>query len=262
MTQFLNKFQSIKTVGLLLALMFLFYEANCQKIVDSQTSIWTSYSGSHRISNKFALRTEWVARWSAHLNDFQQSNIRLGLEYNHSSGTQFTVGYAKTKMTAYGKQPVSYPFGEHQFWQQILLQHKVGFLNFSHRYRSEFRFLQHKVKSSSGEFDFDKYIQKKRVRYRMQITIPLNHHDLVEKTYFITMNDEVFLGYGANAGNNLLEQNRMYALFGYRLDKRFTLQGGYFNQYQSKSDNIHVENNHSIYLSINYNMDLRHKVKV
>jgi hypothetical protein len=40
----------------------------------------------------------------------------------------------------------------------------------------------------------------------------------------------LFIGAGKNLGTNIFDQNRIFLLLGYKLNKKLSIEGGYFNQ--------------------------------
>jgi hypothetical protein len=123
----------------------------------------------------------------------------------------------------------------------------------------EQRFLEHYVQDEAGEYKLQDYLFRQRIRYRFMVTIPLNHKTMEDKTYFLSFYDEVFLGFGKGIGKNIMDQNRLSCTFGYKLDKRLTIQAGYLNQFVVKSNAIDMERNHTIQLALTYNHDFRKK---
>ena len=53
---------------------------------------------------------------------------------------------------------------------------------------------------------------------------------MADKTLYAAVFDEVFIGFGKNVNANVFDQNRIGILLGYKLNKRFSLEGGYLNQ--------------------------------
>ena len=78
-----------------------------------------------------------------------------------------------------------------------------------------------------------------------------------DKTLFLSLYDEVFLGFGKGIGKNILDQNRLFASIGWKFNGRSNVQLGYLNQMIFKSDGIHIERNHNLQLSWTYNLDFR-----
>jgi len=78
-----------------------------------------------------------------------------------------------------------------------------------------------------------------------------------DKTLFLSLYDEVFLGFGKGIGKNILDQNRLFGSIGWKFNGRSNVQLGYLNQMIFKSDGIHIERNHNVQLSWTYNLDFR-----
>ena len=61
--------------------------------------------------------------------------------------------------------------------------------------------------------------------------------------FYIVAADEIFIGAGKNVGVNIFDQNRIFLLAGFKINKFITLEGGYFNQILLQGRRI---NNNSI----------------
>jgi hypothetical protein len=77
-------------------------------------------------------------------------------------------------------------------------------------------------------------------------------------SYRLCLVNEVFINVGQAAGSHYFDQNWLYGGLGCRLNKNSALGLGYMNQYLVKTENVHVENNHTLKVGLNYNFDLRH----
>ncbi len=230
---------------------------SAQKQVDTQSNSWYMYFGNHRISEKWGLHTEYQWRRADFGQTWQQSLMRVGIDYYIPDGPMITAGYGWIVSFPYGQQPISYSFNEHRIWEQLILKHKTGRFNFNHRYRLEQRFLERKKLDADGNFVQDEYIFRQRARYRLMVAIPLNNASMKEKTLFIAGYVEPFIGFGSGIGSNILDQNRLYGALGFQITHSLQVQAGYLNQMIFKSDAIHVERNHNFQLSLSYNIDLR-----
>lgn len=228
-----------------------------QKQISDQSHAWVMYTGNHRLTEKWGIHTEYQWRRADFFESWQQSLTRVGVDYYSKSGAQFTAGYAWIRTYPYGQQPISTTFNEHRIWQQIVLKNKISRTEFQHRYRLEQRFLENWIKNSSGTYELDGYNFRQRVRYRFLINIPLNKKEMSDNTLFLSVYDEVFLGFGKGIGKNVLDQNRLYFAFGWRFNKVFNVQLGYMNQYIIKTDGIMQERNHTLQIGMSYNLDLR-----
>lgn len=230
-----------------------------QKDISPQTHAWVMYFGNHRLSERWGIHTEYQWRRADMFNDWQQSLLRLGIDYYGKNNVQYTAGYGWIKTFQYGDQPVSHDFDEHRIWEQLILKNKAGRVDFHHRYRLEQRFLENWVKDASGNYALDGYLFRQRVRYRFMITMPLSRKEMENNTLFLSAYDEPFLGFGKGVAKNILDQNRLYVALGWRFNSNFNVQLGYLNQYVVKKDGIQAERNHTLQIGMTYNLDLRKK---
>jgi predicted porin len=233
----------MKKYGFWIFIVLLFSSGlvQAQKQIDNQNNAWYMYFGNHKITDRWGIHTEY--QWRRH---------DLGQTWQQSLA-RWIVSYP------YGKQPIKYSFNENRIWQQAIITSKVGRFNFNHRYRLEQRFLEQKSYDSIKQeyVHLDEFKFKQRARYRFMVSIPLNHKEMVDNTWFVSLYEEVFLGFGKNIEKNVMEQNRISATLGYRFTKDFNIQAGYLNQFVQKGDGIHAENNHNLQIGVTYNFDWR-----
>lgn len=246
----------MKRYILIVLFISAFYSSFSQKQIDSQSHAWVMYTGNHKLSEKWGIHTEYQWRRSDFFQDWQQSLMRLGVEYYNKENVQFTVGYGWIKTFPYGSQPIAHSNNEHRIWEQMILKNKVGRFDFQHRYRLEQRFIENWQLNNSNEFNVDGFLFRQRVRYRLLITLPLSRKEMKDNTLFLAVYDEPFLGFGKGIGKNILDQNRLYGALGWRFNKDFNVQLGYMNQYVIKSDGIKAERNHTLQIGLTYNLDL------
>jgi hypothetical protein len=225
-----------------------------QKIISNQENAWVLYTGNHKISKKLGVHTEYQWRRADLFNDWQQSLLRVGLDYYHNPNISFTAGYASIISYQYGEQPISHQTHENRIWEQVNLKSKYGRFDLQHRYRMEQRLIDNWT-NSSGAFVQGKDNYRNRVRYRMMVNVPLSRKEMANNTLFLNVNDEVFLGFGKGIAKNVLDQNRFIAALGWRFSPNFNIQLGYLNQMVLKTDGIKVERNHTLWLSTTYNID-------
>ena len=228
-----------------------------QKQISSQNHGWIMYFGNHKLTEKWGLHTEYQWRRSDYFENWQQSLMRLGVDYYGPHETQYTLGYGWIKTFEYGDQPIMHNFNEHRVWQQFIVKNKVGRVELNHRYRLEQRFLEQWKSTGPNQFETDGYVFRQRVRYRFLLTAPISRKEMQDNTLFIAFYDEPFLGFGKGIGKNILDQNRLYGALGWRFTKDFNIQLGYLNQYVVKTDGIKAERNHTIQLGITYNLTLK-----
>jgi hypothetical protein len=162
--------------------------------------------------------------------------------------------------------PVNHSFNEHRIWEQFTQTSTIGRVSLQHRYRLEQRFLENYVKSGS-DYIRSGTLFRNRIRYRALAYIPLNNSSMTDKTLFMNVNNEVFLGFGQGIGTNILDQNRLQIALGWKFNSKCMIQVGYFNQYVVKNAKVsalnsvidQAENNHTITIGLTYNFDLIRK---
>jgi len=76
-----------------------------------------------------------------------------------------------------------------------------------------------------------------RFRYHFKI-----QYSITPKFYIVAA-DEIFIGAGKNVGVNIFDQNRIFLLAGFKINKNVSVEGGYFNQTLQQGRRI---NNNSI----------------
>ena len=235
------------------------HAAQAQRIIDTQNNSWFMYFGNHRLSDRWGLHTEYQWRREDWGENWQQSLMRIGVDHFIPDGPMVSAGYGWIVSCPYGEQPISYSFNEHRIWEQLVMSQQSGRFHFNHRYRLEQRFLEKKTLNSEGEFEHDEFVFRQRARYRFMLSVGLNHKEMSDKTLFLAMYAEPFIQFGKGLGANTLDQNRLYAAIGYKVNSSFQIQAGYLNQMIFKGDGIHAERNHNLQLGITYNMDFREK---
>lgn len=76
----------------------------------------------------------------------------------------------------------------------------------------------------------DDFNMLNRVRYMFRIQMPLGASEIKDKTPYLALYDEIFIGFGKNVNANIFDQNRIGALLGYRHNQHFRIEAGYLNQ--------------------------------
>jgi hypothetical protein len=248
----------MKKYFILIFIMTLgFQNISAQTVTATQFNSWFMYFGNHKLNDKFGLHTEYQFRRSDFVKDWQQSLMRVGIDYYLPNKGMATGGYGWIVSFPYGEQPIAVKSTEHRIFQQLILQQKIGRFHFNHRYRLEQRFLENASLDINGEKVVDGFNFKQRARYRFFVSVPISKPKMEDNTLFLAFYEEVFLGFGNGVQKNILDQNRLYFALGWRFDKDFNVQLGYLNHRVIKSDGVRSENNHTLQLGISYNLDLR-----
>lgn len=227
---------------------------------------WYNYFGTFKVSKKVGIHTEYQWRRNNYITDWQQSLLRVGVNYNLNTRVLFRVGYAWIETYPYGDIPLNglgRDFTEHRIFEMVQLSHKEGMVDFSHRFMLEQRFVGRYT--SANKTTEDEFPLLNRMRYMVRLQIPLKGKEIKDKTPYVALYDEVFIGFGKNVNANVFDQNRIGVLLGYRYNKNFRIEAGYLNQTlqygrQISGQNV-FQNNNGFIINTNFNFDLTKKEK-
>lgn len=227
---------------------------------------WYNYFGTFKVSKQFGIHTEYQWRRNNIITDWQQSLLRVGLNYNLNPRVLFRIGYAWIETFPYGEYPINglgRDFTEHRIFEMVQLSHKEGIVDFSHRFMLEQRFVGRY--SSVNETIEDEFPLLNRVRYMIRLQVPLKGREIKDKTPYVAVYDEIFVGFGKNVNANIFDQNRIGVLLGYRFNKNVRIEGGYLNQTlqfgrQINGQNV-FQNNNGLIVNANFNIDLTKQTK-
>lgn len=221
---------------------------------------WYNFFGTIKLDEKWGLHTEYQWRRDNFITDWQQSLLRVGVNYQLNPMILFRIGYAWIETFPYGEIPINgmgRDFTEHRIFEMVQLSHKEGLVDFSHRFILEQRFVgRYTSPEVTAEDDFPLL---QRMRYMIRLQIPLEGREIKDKTPYAALYDEIFIGFGKNVNANVFDQNRIGLLLGYRFNKNFRLEAGYLNQIvqfgrQINGQNI-FQNNHGFIVNANVTID-------
>ena len=225
---------------------------------------WYNYFGTFKVSNKLSIHTEYQWRRNNFITKWQQSLLRVGVNYQLNPRVFFRVGYGWIETFPYGDIPLNgfgKDFTEHRIFEMVQLSHKEGMADFSHRFMLEQRFVgRYNSINSKSE---DEFPLLNRLRYMLRLQVPLKGKVMKDKTLYFAFYDEIFIGFGKNVNANIFDQNRIGILLGYRFNKNFRLEAGYLNQTlqygrQIGGQNV-FQNNNGFVINTNFNFDLTKK---
>lgn len=205
---------------------------------------WFMAFGNHRLSDALGLHMEYQFRRTDFGQDWQQSLMRVGLDWHRSKNHLVTAGYGWIRSFPYGEQPIAQLFDEHRVWQQLITKSKTGDFNWIHRYRLEQRYMN---RQEAGSWQH-------RARYFVQISWSIPNH----RNWSITGYEEVFIGL-RNVDQpviNLLQQNRLSSAINYRFEKGTSVQVGWLQQSLWKGDGK-AERNQTLLIGVRHDLDLR-----
>lgn len=224
-----------------------------QREVSASRNSWFMLLNEFRLGDSWSVSNEVHIRRADGLKDWQQFLLRPALNYRINPNVELAAGYSYILTYPYGEQPVAVRVPEHNVWQQLLLRHKVGKLTFMHRYRLEERFVGN-IEAQGNNFVVNGSNYRERFRYRLTASIPLANFG-EDKQLFAAVFDELWVNLDEVLFVENLNQNWMYAGFGYQFSDKGNIQAGYLDQLIRKSDSRY-ERNPTLSVSLFYNFDL------
>jgi Protein of unknown function (DUF2490) len=213
------------------------------------------------LDNKFSVHTEYQFRRVNLASDKQQGLLRLGLNYQLKPKIQFRLGYAWIETYPYGEVPINSlgrDFTEHRIFQMASISDRISIVDFSHRFMLEQRWVGRY--SSANLASEDEFVLLNRFRYMFRVQIPLKGKSIENKTPYLALYDEVFIGFGENVTENIFDQNRLGIVLGYKFSNALRIEAGYLNQMVQlgrEVDNRNVfQNNNGLIINTLFNFDL------
>ncbi len=218
---------------------------------------WYMLFGNHRIDQHWGLHTEYQFRRHGLIEEWQQSLLRVGIDYHIDPHCTLTAGYGWIVTFPYGEQPSITTLHENRLWQQAVLRQNSGRIRFNHRLRFEQRWVEHYDRLPDGSLAYTGRNYSDRFRYRFLVDLPLNKAVFEKNTLFVSVYNEFFVNYGRNLKLNRFDQNRLYAAMGYQFSPNGNVQLGYMQQLIVKSNAWQEELNNTLQLSLTYNLNFQ-----
>ncbi|MES2732291.1 MAG: DUF2490 domain-containing protein [Bacteroidota bacterium] len=236
-------------------LLFTFYTLPTfgQKQVRDHSQAWFGYFNQTRLSNKWGIWLDVHARRTDFMDRWNTMMIRPGVTYYINDHVRFTAGYAY--VAQYPASGLNTVRPEHRPWQQILWTSRSKRLQTQQWIRLEERFIGKVVNDQL----LDGYNFNWKIRYLLNLMVPLNRDFIEPKTLFFAFNDEIHINAGKNITYNYFDQNRLFVGLGYQFSKTLNAQLGYMNQFQQLPAGNQFANNHVMRLFFFHNLDLRSK---
>lgn len=183
---------------------------------ESNLGNWLLYFGNKKFNDKVNWHNEVQYRNYNTIGDLEQLLIRTGVGYNLTeNNNNILLGYGYILSQNYINEDEKADVEEHRIYQQFISKQKMGRVSAQHRYRFEQRFV---------EDDF-----RLRFRYFLGLNVPLNNKELIDKTFYLSGYNEIFL----NSEATVFDRNRLYGGLGYKPNSMFRFELGYMNQFFS-----------------------------
>jgi hypothetical protein len=238
--------------------------AQNNRLTTKGTIGWYNYFGTFKLNARTGVHTEYQWRRDEFIRGWQQSLLRVGINYQLNPRTLFRAGYAWIETFPYGEIPLNglgRDFTEHRLFQMIQLNDKQGRTDFSHRFMLEQRFVGRY--SSAATAREDEFPLLHRIRYMVRLQRPLRGKEIRAKTPYLAAYNEVFIGFGKNVNANVFDQNRLGLLLGYNFNPAVRVEAGYLNQILQFGRPVNGQNvfqyNQGLIINAVFNIDLTGK---
>ena len=203
--------------------LFVFLCLVSNELVFSQKSEignWFIYFGNQKINQNWNWHNEIQYRNYDFIGDTNQLLLRTGFGYNLTeNNNNVLLGYGFVNTHKYipnsDQKQVS---NEHRIFQQFITKQNFGRFYFLHRYRVEERFLP-------DDFQL-------RIRYFLNVNLPLNKKTLDKNAIYLAAYNEVFV----NTEKPFFDRNRMYAALGFVVNKNIKVEAGVMSQIVGQSN--------------------------
>ena len=213
---------------------------------------WLGYFNQTRLTDRSGIWLELQLRLNTPFaNNPSLSIARIGYLYYLNDNTRLAAGYAY--VTQYAQDEALPDVPEHRLWQQVQWFEKKNRLTLMQWVRLEERFRR---EVTNGELT-SRYDFNYRVRYAMAFTIPLKGREVVAKTPFLFLNNELLVNFGSEVMNNYFDQNRFFIGVGYQFTRQLNAQAGYLNVFQQLPQNTTFRHIDAFRLFIFHNLDFR-----
>ncbi|OON67966.1 hypothetical protein B0919_14955 [Hymenobacter sp. CRA2] len=217
-------------------------------VAERNDNLWLVGAAQARLTDKWNGYAEVQLRRTDQGRKPQQTVLRVAANYHVGSCLQLGAGALYQKVYPYGRFALPESAPEHGFYQQVQFQDLTGRVQLLHRYRLEQRWIRWP--------EAQRFTYQNRTRYQLALLLPLLGAKLTTGMPYLIASDEILVNFGRNAPNKF-DQNRLYAGLGYTASKLVRLEAGYLNQLLQQRDQRVFEHNHTLQLSVLFNVDLR-----
>lgn len=195
----------------LFGFLFTFLFSGILQAQEDKLGAWYIYNGFFKFTPKWELFFETQLRNYEVFSHPDSYFFKPYITYNVLDDLQFGVSAEYHVQYDYAEIASDQTYKEEfRVALQGILGQEIGRVNIQHRYRYEFRY----INSTGGN----------RMRYRIQLTIPINGEKVEKGIFFFTANNEFFIN---NQPAWEFDQNRLYLAAGWQFSKTLNFQLGY-----------------------------------
>ena len=201
-------------------------------------SSFNAVTVTYKVHPKFFLYAEGQLRGIEEYSYPDYYEIKGGIGYNLTRNHKPFIGIGR--YVTYKNHRMDRE--EFRVWLQDVIDLKAGKFKFENRFRAEKSWFYEPLK--------DVHSDRIRLRYRLNISVPLNSDAVIPGTVFANAYNEVFF---VTTEKPLFARNRVFGGLGYQIDENFGIATGYLWQREfalSVNKNLHF-----IYLALNITID-------
>lgn len=192
---------------------------------EDELGSWFIYNEFFNITPKIEVFFESQLRTYEIFSNPETFFLRPYFNYNVTKQLQTGIGIEYHKTWTYDQNADNkVSANEIRYTLQAMLFQKVDRVAIQHRYRYEFR-----------DVDQD-FLQ--RMRYRLQLTIPINNNAIKQGTVFFNLFNEFLID---TKPELMLSQDRVYGAFGYQFTEYLNFQVGYMAVFRSTTTHSRLQ---------------------
>jgi len=216
-------------ISILMLLSLCGYAQN-DRINDFNNTNWLQTFNTITLNKKWSLHAEYQWRREEGLKFWQQSLLRLGANYKLNDNITAHIGYGWIETFPYGDYPIAATgtFPEHRLYEQLSFRQSVSKWIFTHRFRVEQRWLGRVAPNTGNNREIEGWNFLHRFRYQFRLQYPLWQKG--PRQLYAAAADEIMIGAGKKLSVNIFDQNRIFLLLGYKINKGLSFELGYLNQ--------------------------------
>ncbi len=207
---------------ILIALTFLFAPILSAQIDQNQLGGWYMYFYDTQFKESpWGIQGDIQLRNWGIEGDLEQLLLRSGITYRpKNANVKLTLGYGNITTGTFGDSNATVK--ENRIYQEAIFPVQFGKRLFTnHRFRYEQRYVENQ--------DF-----RTRYRYNFFLNVPLNKSVIEDKTFYLSLYNELFINGERSTGNGntveIFDRNRRYYALGYQIKEGMKIQFGTMRQ--------------------------------
>jgi hypothetical protein len=215
----------------MLLLVPIVNHAQNTRIRNNNNILWLNGFGTFRMTPKWSIHSEFQFRRAEGLNYGQQELYRFGINNKLNEQMVVRIGGAYVETHPYGTIPLNVfgkAFSEYRTFQMLTLQNPIKNFKISHRFMLEQRWVGKYSKENLDQEDVYTYLN--RARYQFRVQSPEWKLKSGKSGFYALFQDEIFVGFGRNVGENIFDQNRFSVQLGCKVNSHLSVETGFLSQ--------------------------------